>query len=543
MTSSPDTSAPVRVRIAPSPTGDPHVGTAYIGLINYLFARQRNGKFVLRIEDTDRARFVATSEQEIFNSLRWLGLTWDEGPDVGGPYGPYRQSERTEIYREHAELLLANGTAYRAFENPEELEALRQRQIAAKLPPRYDGAHRDLTQAQIDAYLAEGRPYVVRMKVPLGQTTFRDELRGDITFLHDNVDDQVLMKSDGFPTYHLANVVDDHLMGITDVIRAEEWISSTPKHVLLYKAFGWQQPRFWHMPLLRNLDKSKISKRKNPVSLIYYRQAGYLPEAMINFLGLMGGGMPAAIDAQSSKSAGAPYLDSEMWASGASPTAPAHLKQTPTPPPAAEPATNQPAAKSSEADIFTLSDMVARFRMESIRLGGPVFDLTKLKWLNGEYLRALTPEAFYTALRSTTLSDTYLKQIAALVQTRIETLAQFGDLTHFFFADDILPTPEVFLPKKRTLEETLAFATDQLAILEATDWTHEALEPALKKLGEEKQWSVKENFMLLRAIITGSTMSPPLLESMIVFGKARTLDRLRRFLDTQKKLATTKKSL
>jgi glutamyl-tRNA synthetase len=513
MNNSPNTPAPVRVRIAPSPTGDPHVGTAYIGLINYLFARQRAGKFVLRIEDTDRARFVATSEQEIFNSLRWLGLTWDEGPDVGGQYGPYRQSERTEIYREHAEILLANGTAYRAFENPEELEALRQRQIAAKLPPRYDGAHRDLAQSQIDAYLAEGRPYVVRMKVPQHtSTTFRDELRGDITFDHNNVDDQVLMKSDGFPTYHLANVVDDHLMGISDVIRAEEWISSTPKHVLLYKAFGWQQPRFWHMPLLRNLDKSKISKRKNPVSLIYYRQAGYLPEAMINFLGLMGGGMPAA--------------------SGASPAAPAPLK------PASAPTA---ATKSSEADIFTLADMVARFRMESIRLGGPVFDLTKLKWLNGEYLRALTPEAFYAALRSSVLSDAFLTQIAALVQTRIETLAQFGDLTHFFFADDILPTPEIFLPKKRTLEETLAFAADQLAILEATDWTHEAMEAALKKLGEEKSWSVKENFMLLRAILTGSTMSPPLLESMVVFGKARTLDRLRRFLDTQKKLANAKK--
>jgi glutamyl-tRNA synthetase len=515
MNNSPNTPAPVRVRIAPSPTGDPHVGTAYIGLINYLFARQRSGKFVLRIEDTDRARFVATSEQEIFNSLRWLGLTWDEGPDVGGPHGPYRQSERTEIYREHVELLLANGTAYRAFENPEELEALRQRQIAAKLPPRYDGAHRDLTQQQIDAYLAEGRPYVVRMKVPQHtSTTFRDELRGDITFDHNNVDDQVLMKSDGFPTYHLANVVDDHLMGITDVIRAEEWISSTPKHVLLYKAFGWQQPRFWHMPLLRNLDKSKISKRKNPVSLIYYRQAGYLPEAMINFLGLMGGGMPAGNT-----------TDTEAAA---------------TTQPAAKPASGAP-SKSSEADIFTLADMVARFRMESIRLGGPVFDLTKLKWLNGEYLRALTPEAFYTALRSNVLSDAYLTQVAALVQTRIETLAQFGDLTHFFFADDILPTPEVFIPKKRTLEETLAFATDQLAVLEATDWTHDALEPALKKLGEEKQWSVKENFMLLRAIITGSTMSPPLLESMIVFGKSRTLDRVRRFLDTQKKLAGAKK--
>ncbi|WP_158794734.1 glutamate--tRNA ligase [Granulicella sp. L60] len=503
------TDTPIRVRIAPSPTGDPHVGTAYIGLINFLYARQRDGKFVLRIEDTDRTRFVATSEQEIFNSLRWLGLTWDEGPDVGGPYGPYRQSERTDIYRQHVQLLLDNGTAYRAFENPEELEDLRKRQLAAKLPPRYDGAHRELSQAQIDTYLAEGRPFVIRLKVPAGQTTFRDELRDDITFDHNNVDDQVLMKSDGFPTYHLANVVDDHLMRITDVIRAEEWISSTPKHVLLYNAFGWALPRFWHMPLLRNLDKSKISKRKNPVSLIYYRQAGFLPEAMINFLGLMGGGMPAP-------NTSAPTDD------------------------AAKPASSAP-TKSSETDIFSLADMVARFQVENIRLGGPVFDLTKLKWLNGEYIRALTPEAFYKSLRDTILSDAYLQQIAPLVQTRIETLGEFGNLTHFLFADDIMPPADVFIPKKRTLEDTLAFAAEQLAVLEATDWTHDALEPALKQLGEAHQWSVKENFMLLRAILTGSTMSPPLLESMVVFGKSRTLDRVRRFLDTQKKLSQARK--
>ncbi|MDQ2833823.1 MAG: glutamate--tRNA ligase [Acidobacteriota bacterium] len=565
---------PTRVRIAPSPTGDPHVGTAYIGLINFLFARQRKGQFVLRIEDTDRTRFVSTSEQEIFHSLRWLGLTWDEGPDVGGPYGPYRQSERTEIYRQHVELLLSNGTAYRAFETPEELEALRQRQIASKLPPRYDGAHRELPQAKIDAFLAEGRPSVIRLKVPPGQTTFRDELRGDVTFDHNNVDDQVLLKSDGFPTYHLANVVDDHLMQITDVIRAEEWISSTPKHVLLYQAFGWQIPRFWHMPLLRNLDKSKISKRKNPVSLIYYRQAGFLPEALINFLGLMGGGMPAPPtptpapsprDSETptpapipgaphpstetlapARDSGAPYLDSEMWASGASPTAPAHLKSTPTlpsPPAAGSNPSKTPSTKASEADIFSLPDMLARFQIENIRLGGPVFDLTKLRWLNGEYLRALTPEAFYIALRSTILSDGYLQQIAPLVQTRIETLGEFGNLTHFFFADDILPPPEVFLPKKRTLEDTLAFAAEQLALLESIDtesWTTAHLEPALKQLGEAKQWSVKENFMLLRAVLTGSTMSPPLLESMVVFGRSRTLDRLRRFLDTQKKLTNQK---
>jgi glutamyl-tRNA synthetase len=488
----PEQTAPIRVRIAPSPTGDPHVGTAYIGLLNYIYARQRNGKFILRIEDTDRARFVATSEQMIFDSLRWVGLTWDEGPDVGGPFGPYRQSERTEIYREHAEILLANGSAYRCFCTAEELDAARKQQLAAKLPPRYTGACRHLAPEQIAANQAANKPFVIRMAVPTeGSTTFRDELRGEITFDHSNVDDQVLMKSDGFPTYHLANVVDDHLMQITDVIRAEEWISSTPKHVLLYKAFGWQQPRFWHMPLLRNLDKSKISKRKNPVSLIYYREAGFLPEALINFLGLMGGGVPADLNGGTEK--------------------------------------------------FTLAEMVQHFVFKNIRLGGPVFDLTKLKWLNGEYLRAMAPEAFFQAVRTRVFGDDYIRHISALMQQRIETLSQFGDLTSFFFRDDVVPTEEVFLPKKRTLEDTLAFAAEQLTVLEATDWTHEAMESALKKLGEEKSWSVKENFMLLRAIITGSTMSPPLLESLIIFGKARTLDRLRRFLDAQKKQANTKK--
>ncbi len=479
----------IRVRIAPSPTGDPHVGTAYIGLLNYLYAKQRGGKFVLRIEDTDRARFVATSEQEIFDSLHWLGLTWDEGPDVGGPYGPYRQSERTEIYREHVEVLLANGTAYKSYETADELEAMRKSQLAAKLPPRYTGAHRELTDAQKAAFAAEGRPYVVRLKVPVeGETSFRDELRGEIKFSHNNVDDQVLMKSDGFPTYHLANVVDDHLMKITDVIRAEEWISSTPKHVLLYKAFGWELPRFWHMPLLRNLDKSKISKRKNPVSLIYYRQAGFLPQAVLNFLGLMGGGMPA------------------------------------------------PTEKNDTAEIFTLGGMLERFDFAKISLGGPVFDLVKLKWLNGEYLRKLTAEEFFQALRTVVFSDDYLRAIGPLVQTRMETLGEFGNMTNFLFADDVMPAPEVFVPKKRTLEETNAFAAEMLTVLEGAEWTHDGLDGSLRTLGAAKEWSVKETFMLLRAVLTGSTMSPPLLESLVVFGKARSLDRVRRFVDFQKKL-------
>jgi glutamyl-tRNA synthetase len=500
-TAAPDT-CPIRVRIAPSPTGDPHVGTAYIGLLNYLYARQRGGQFVLRIEDTDRTRFVSTSEQMIFDSLKWVGLTWDEGPDVGGPYGPYRQSERTEIYRAHAEILLANGHAYRSFETAEELEAMRQQQIAAKTPPRYNGAHRHLTPEQIALYLAEGRPYTIRLKVPDNtSTTFTDELRGAITFDHNNVDDQVLLKSDGYPTYHLANVVDDHLMHITDVIRAEEWISSTPKHVLLYNAFGWDLPRFWHMPLLRNVDKSKISKRKNPVSLVFYQQSGYLPQAMLNFLGLLGGGM-------------------------------------------AQPTEEEIVSKNlntKEGDIFSLPEMLEKFDFKRISLGGPVFDLVKLKWLNGEYLRKLSPEAFFTALRTTILSDDYIRSIAPLVQARMETLGQFGDMTSFFFSDNISPAEPIWLPKKRTFEETVAFAAEQLAALEAATWDATSIETTLKELGEAKQWSVKENFMLLRAILTGSLTSPPLTESLVVFGKSRSLDRLRRFLETQKKLANQRK--
>lgn len=505
-TAAPD-SRPIRVRIAPSPTGDPHVGTAYIGLLNYIFAKQRNGQFVLRIEDTDRTRFVASSEQMIFDALKWVGLTWDEGPDVGGPDGPYRQSERSSIYQTHIEVLLANGAAYRSFETAEELEAMRQSQIAAKQPPRYNGAHRHLSQSQIDAYLAPkdgspARPYTVRLKVPTeGSTTFRDELRGDIRFDHNNVDDQVLMKSDGFPTYHLANVVDDHLMHITDVIRAEEWISSTPKHVLLYNAFGWQLPRFWHMPLLRNIDKSKISKRKNPVSLVFYQQSGYLPEAMLNFLGLMGGGM-------------AQPTEQEIVSKG---------------------------LNTKEGDIFSLPEMLEKYDFNRISLGGPVFDLVKLKWLNGEYLRKLSPDDFFAALRRTILSDDYIRSIAPLVQARMETLGQFGDMTSFFFSDNISPAESVWLPKKRTFEETVAFAAEQLTALEAADWDALSIETTLKALGEARQWSVKENFMLLRAILTGSTTSPPLTESLVVFGKSRSLDRLRRFLEAQRKIANQRK--
>lgn len=473
---------PIRVRIAPSPTGDPHVGTAYIGLLNLIYARQRGGKFVLRIEDTDRTRFVARSEEMIFEALRWMGIEWDEGPDVGGPFGPYRQSERTDLYLKAVDELLAKGQAYRCFCTPERLEEMRKEQAAAKLPPRYDRRCRALPADEVERLVAANTPHTVRMAVPLeGATTFRDELRGDITFDHNNVDDQVLLKSDGFPTYHLANVVDDHAMQITDVIRAEEWISSTPKHVLLYAAFGWEAPRFWHMPLLRNADKSKISKRKNPVSLIYYREAGYLPEAIINFLGLLGGGMPAG--------------------------------------------------DGAEAEKFSLAQMVEQFQFNNISLGGPVFNLEKLKWLNGVYLRALSPEQFYQTVRNSVFGDEYLRRIAPLVQERIETLMQFGDLADFFFRDEVIPAPEVFLQKKRTVPETIELTGALLTALENCDWDHAALEKCLRDLAEAQQWKAKEVFMLLRAIITGKTASPPLLESMLVYGRARSLDRVRRFMD------------
>jgi glutamyl-tRNA synthetase len=302
------------------------------------------------------------------------------------------------------------------------------------------------------------------------------------------------MKSDGFPTYHLANVVDDHLMRITDVIRAEEWISSTPKHVLLYNAFGWQLPKFWHMPLLRNADKSKISKRKNPVSLNFYRDSGYLPQAMLNFLGLLGGGM-------------AQPTEQEIVSKG---------------------------LNTKEGDIFSLDQMIADFDFNRISLGGPVFDLVKLKWLNGEYIRKLSPSDFVAALRRSILSDDYIAAVAPLIHSRIETLGQFGDMTGFLFSDNVLPPDSVWLPKKRERDETLSFAEAQLLTLEATDWTVPTLEAALRQLGEDKQWSVKENFMLLRAILSGSTQSPPLMESLVVFGKARSIDRIRRFIAFQK---------
>ncbi|MDB4806885.1 glutamate--tRNA ligase, partial [Pseudomonadales bacterium] len=283
----------VRTRIAPSPTGDPHVGTAYIALFNLCFARQHNGKFVLRIEDTDRARSTAHSEQVIYDSLRWLGLDWDEGPDVGGNYGPYRQSERGDIYAKHAQQLLDSGHAFKCYRTTAELAELREAIKASGENRALKPSDLILDEAEQQRRQKQGDAYVVRMQVPAaGSVVVHDLLRGEIELHWDNVDAQILLKSDGMPTYHLANVVDDHLMEITHVLRGEEWINSAPKHKLLYEYFGWDMPVLCHLPLLRNPDKSKLSKRKNPTSILYYQRMGYLPEALLNYLGRMGWSMP-----------------------------------------------------------------------------------------------------------------------------------------------------------------------------------------------------------------------------------------------------------
>jgi glutamyl-tRNA synthetase len=474
----------VRTRIAPSPTGDPHVGTAYVALFNYAFARQNEGSFILRIEDTDRGRSNVESEAMILEALSWLGLEWDEGPDVGGPHGPYRQSERTEIYREHVDRLVDSGAAYPCFCTRERLETLRAEQKAAKQQFGYDrhcrGLDRDDARRRIDA----GEAHVIRLAMPTsGDAVAHDLLRGEISIANAQVDDQVLLKSDGHPTYHLANVVDDHLMEITHVIRAEEWISSLPKHIRLYEAFGWTPPVFCHLPLLRNADRSKISKRKNPVSLDHYRQTGVLPEALLNYLALMG------------------------W------------------------------TMSDERDQFTLAEFIAELGLDDISLGGPVFDLEKLRWLNGKYIRDLSLDEFLERLRGGVLSDDYLLRVLPLVQERVDTLADFVPYAEFFFVDEVTYDPTALakmVAKNHTAPQTakafrLLLENDLDPILE---WNAENIEAAVRGFCDDNDWASKELFMPVRVALTGRTATPPLFETMEVLGKARCRSRLRRAIET-----------
>jgi glutamyl-tRNA synthetase len=465
----------VRVRIAPSPTGDPHVGTAYVALFNYVFANKNQGKFLLRIEDTDQVRAKSSSEAMIMQSLRWLGLTWDEGPDKPGPCGPYRQSERTAIYREHTDMLIKSRHAYRCFCTAERLEEVRAKQREAGVTTAYDRHCRGLSAADVEANVRKQLPHVVRLKMPVsGVTSFTDEIRGLVEIENTRMDDQVLLKSDGYPTYHLANVVDDHLMKISHVIRAEEWINSTPKHVVLYEAFGWEKPKFAHLPLLRNADKSKISKRKNPVALTYYQRAGVLPEALVNFLANMG------------------------WSFG------------------------------NDVEFFTVDDMVKKFEFKNIHLGGPVFDTVKLTWMNQHYMHKMTEDRFVDYVRNEIFSDSYLRQMKPYVLERMSRFEQFVDNNFFFFNGALDYAGLEIIPKGKTPQEISTMLTGLVEKLDDLyDWEHERLKAVTEAYKDEIGWKPKDIFMTLRLAVTGRKDSPPLFETMGVIGREMVRFRLR----------------
>jgi len=469
----------VRVRLAPSPTGPPHVGNVYIGLFDQVFARSQDGDFVLRIEDTDRERSTRESEEAILEAFHWVGLNWDEGPDVGGPYGPYRQSERLDLYRPHAAQLLERGAAYRCFCTPERLQAARKAQAKQGFSAGYDRLCRGLSEDEVQQKLQAGLPHTIRLAVPMeGRTRFEDLIRGSVVFDNAEIDDQVLLKSDGYPTYHLANVVDDHLMEISHVIRAEEWISSTPKHVLLYEAFGWEPPTFVHMPLLRNQDRSKISKRKNPTSLLWYREQGFLPEALLNFLALMG------------------------WSMG------------------------------EDRELFSLAEMRDSFTWDRVKTSGPVFDLQKLEWMNGEYVRAMPAEELLERLLAepyTTHVDEPAEKLLAitrLVQERMKKLAEFDELTGFFFEREPYPAEDLIPRKQDAAFVRKALDATQPVLAGVEDWSAEALEAALRGLAEGNEWKRGALYMVLRVAVTCRKVSTPLFETMEVLGRQECMERV-----------------
>ncbi len=466
----------VRTRVAPSPTGDPHVGTAYVALINYCFAKKNGGEFILRIEDTDQQRSTAESERTILEALHWCGLTWDEGPDVGGPHGPYRQSERSSVYREYVDKLIAAGHAFKCFCTPARLEEMRVAQRAAAQPSRYDGLCLTYDAPEVARREAAGEPYVVRMKVPdRGTCVVNDLRRGPIEFDYKTVDMQVLMKSDGLPTYHLANVVDDHLMEITHVFRGEEWVSSAPKHLLLYEYFGWEPPKLMHLPLLRNPDKSKLSKRKNPTGILFYRSMGYLAEALMNFLGLLAN-----------------------------------------------------AAHEGEDELMDLPCMVKRFEIDHVPTGGPVFDVPKLDWINARYIRErLDSASFVERVREWAVTPARLTRIAELARPRIERLSDLSLLLAFLFAGR-LPVRIEELRGKLDDTQLRAALTMALAEFDALPaWNAFAIEAVFKQIAEALGRKPRDVARSFYVAVTGSATSIPLYDSMELLGRDIVRERLR----------------
>jgi glutamyl-tRNA synthetase len=476
----------VVTRIAPSPTGDPHVGTAYIGLFNYALARHFGGRFILRIEDTDQERYDPGSEVSILDAMDWLGLTPDESPRVGGPHAPYRQSERLELYRAEADRLIAEGSAYRAFETAAELAAIREEQKRLGQDPGYDGRGRSVSAEESAARARAGEPFVVRLRIPDGgATTFTDTLRGEITIQNRDIRDPVLMKSDGYPTYHLANVIDDHFRGVTHVIRAEEWITSTPIHVLLYQAFGWDLPRFTHMPLLRNPDrnKTKISKRKLDTSILSYRQQGIVPEALLNFLGNMGWSMP---DGQ---------------------------------------------------EFFSVQQMIDAFDLSRVSLGGPVFDLKKLRHFNAKYLRELltledVAERTAPLLRAEGFEwedDDYLLDVIDLLRPRAETLRDFVEQSQYFFVDDYEFSDEA-LKSIAAGQTILGDLERELSMLDVFDY--DSVDELLRDYVQRHGLGMGRVMMPMRAALTGSPSAPGVTDIASILGRQQVLARIGRALQS-----------
>ena len=466
----------VRVRIAPSPTGDPHVGTPYMALFNLIFAKHYQGKFILRIEDTDRTRSRPEYEENIYKALRWVGIEWDEGPDVGGPYAPYRQSERTEIYRTHCQDLLDQGKAYKCFATAEELSEMRELSKISGSRIGYDRRYRNLSPQEIAEREARGEPFVVRLKVPLtGECVFEDAVKGRISCPWADIDDQILMKSDGFPTYHLANVVDDHLMKITHVIRGDEWISSTPKHVLLYEAFGWTPPVFMHMPLLLGKDGKKLSKRKNPTSVFYYRDCGYLKEAFCNFLTLMGYSMPG------------------------------------------------------DKEIYTLDEIIKAFDPKRIGVSGAIFDIQKLDWLNQQYIIDSIPqEKLWDRIKEWGFSDEKMQALIPLCHTRIKTFGDFMELFTFLFVNHITLSDDLLMVSKTGKSGAAALLQCMImAMDEGEDWTGTGFEQSSRRVAAAFDINHKKVLMkILYGVITGKHMGPPLFDAISILGKDRTRVRL-----------------
>jgi len=479
-------SSQVRVRFAPSPTGLLHVGGARTALFNWLLARRTGGRFILRIEDTDRARCTPEALASIIESLRWLGLDWDEGPEVGGDYGPYVQSERVDLYREFARRLIEAGGAYPCYCTPERLEQMRAQQQAHKQAPGYDRRCRRLTAEERADAEAAGAPHVVRFAVPEeGSTAFDDLIRGRIEFENSVLDDMVILKSDGFPTYHLANVVDDHHMQVSHVLRAEEWISSTPRHLLLYAALGWEPPRFGHLPMVLGRDRSKLSKRHGAAAVTDYREMGVLPEALVNFLALQG------------------------WAPG------------------------------DDAEIMDRDELVRRFSLEGVSKAPAVFDLEKLDWLNGHYIRAASLERLADLalphLRQAGLVSAdpspperdYLQRVMGLVQERMKRLSEAPALTDFFFSEEVVFEPAA--ERKWLTRDYVPEACERLAerLEGLVPFDAASAEQVVRALSDEMGRKAAELIHPTRVALSGRTKGPGLFEMMEVLGRERTAARLR----------------